>query len=138
MKKSTEEWLIAFSFVLPGASQYVNNDHKKGIALFSVAVAGLVMFLLGAGNVAWLGGMMLFGTFMINTLDVMFQPIFTSLKEINESLQGILVSLESISSKMEFIALELRRQNMILMEINRKLGLIGPLEQKFSRPRGSS
>jgi hypothetical protein len=91
-----------------------------------------VLFLLPGEKVSFLGLVMLLGTYLINTLDVMFQPIFDSLKEIDKSLKGILVSLDGIAGKMEFMALELRRQNMILIEMNRNLSLLNSKKaQKF-------
>jgi hypothetical protein len=132
MKKSTEEWLIAFSYVLPGASQYVNHDKKKAVALSSVAILGLILFLLPVAKFYYLGLMLLAMSFGINAIDVMFQPMFDSIKSINESLEHILVIMEKIEEGNRFMQFELAKQNALLAEISRKLTLINPREpQKF-------
>ncbi len=116
MRKSIKDWLSSFSFVLPGVSQYLNGDNKRGTALASTAVVGLLLYRFGGVSWSDIGLTMLFLAVAVNLLDMVFQPIFYTLDEIHESLQRIALSLERIAPQLELIAAGLSRMDRMLPE----------------------
>ncbi|MCL4405059.1 hypothetical protein M1295_00550 [Patescibacteria group bacterium] len=126
MKKSAEDWLTSFSFILPGAISYINGNKRKGIALFSVTIAGMVLYLFGGSRASALGIIVLAIVFGTNLLEVMFQPVFDSLNKIEKDLL-------CISEGLKFIVLELQKQDKLLLAM-RQYVLLAESQPRFLPP----
>jgi len=114
MKRRFIDVVLAFSFILPGSSQLINKNWRKGTALAATAIFGLLMLHFGSENISSLGFLFLLVSLMTNWMDMInevFKPLIQDLHKIEETLERML-------PKLEFIAYQLRELNYQLRELN--------------------
>ena len=131
MKESIIKFVLGFSFIFPGLSQFVNKDWERGLSLSISALAGLLMFILGGEKLALLGFVIMLIAWFSNFTDVInraFEPIFRDLHE-------IAVSLERIADKMELIATQLKEINLALPKIEQRIIILGDSKKLLPAPK---
>ena len=127
MKRRFIDVVLAFSFILPGSSQLINKNWRKGTALAATAIFGLLMLHFGSENISSLGFLFLLLSLMTNWMDMInevFKPLIQDLHKIEETLERML-------PKLEFIAYQLRELNLAMRLPEVRKMLPAPKELKL-------